>query len=286
MRLPAFDYETSRDSLGRLHLITQLLGSAARSISLDDDGDWLFGLNARGVSSPLLPGGIDMRLDLLQREIRLASVRGKVATVSITGTPLSELRSQLLDGLDYLGLKKQPYLPEMEDSGEPENFKEVLRAVLVVWAGTQEVLGRLLRRFKGPHTGVKLDWTTMNLGVTVYNGREADASRGMGDLTDESLGREQCYCGVSLGDEMTPEATFYSWIHPAVESPEGQLRPSGATFREDRRQAQLVYRALAPRSDWPTALGWFFESAFESQARAADWDLRSLWRGAERDREV
>jgi len=54
------------------------------------------------------------------------------------------------------------------------------------------------------------------------------------------------------------------------------LRPAGASWNDERSRAELFYRALAPRTDWKTALGWFFDSAYAAQAEAAGWNTDEL----------
>jgi hypothetical protein len=72
------------------------------------------------------------------------------------------------------------------------------------------------------------------------------------------------------------QASFYAWTYPPPQSAFGELRPAGTSWQKEGSSAFLYYGAIAPRDDWEEKLPEFFQSTYESQARAAGWDLGRL----------
>lgn len=279
MPLPELHYHEIRTTISALHVYLQIVGKIKQEKmpAVSHHEHLALFVSGRGLTTGLMPGGVEISIDILEQVVRLVGTNGRVRAIDLSGTSPHTFQSALTDGLDYLGTGTS--LDEASPTAEEEADEYdggVSRRVFKAWAGIQEALLRFRGGFSG-HTGeVTLDWTTMNLGLTLYSGNSAGSSGELDELDEQAFSEEQFSCGFALGDELEPEPYFYAWMHPSVHAIEGDLRPSGAKWDDERSRATLVYRALAPRTDWLSALGGFYESAYLGQAKVARWDLQGL----------
>jgi hypothetical protein len=277
MALPELDYTRSKPTIEMLHLFLQIIGKIKLSLMprMSNLAHLPLQLSARGLTTGLMPGGVEIRVDLLQQVARVVATNGRVRVVSLENQDTRGFYDAMSLAMEEIG---SPV--ETEDAppsgGEATQDPRITRRIFRAWAAVHQVLLSFRADFGGQCSDVALDWTTMNLGVTLYSGRPAKAPGDIEGVEEEALSSEQFSCGFSLGDELSREPSFYAWMHPAVSEISHELRPSGAVWNTERSRAQLVYRALAPRTDWPVALGLFFESAYEAQAKSAGWEIERL----------
>lgn len=277
MPLPELSYDALKPTSDYLSLAVQVMGQLKITLmpKMSHREHLPLRIDGRGLSTGLLPGGTEVTLDLIQGVVRVTGTNGRVGSFALEETSVSDFTTNVEEALDHVGVALENSLPDssVAVSGryDPVQARRIFRA----WAGVYEVLLRFRSRFRGKASEISLDWTTMNFGLSLYSGGDAEGS-------DESgLPVEVFSCGVSLGDELLSEPNFYGWIHPSVDSISQELRPAGASWNNERSRADLVYRALAPRTDWDTALGWFFDSAYSAQAEAAGWNADDLSFSAE-----
>lgn len=279
MSLPELEYQAIKPTVSTLHIYLQIIGhiKQERMPGTTDHEHLALFVSGRGLTTGLLPGGVEVQVDLMEERVRLVNTGGRVRVIELTGERPQSFHAAVREALEYLGSPSSLEDTDAAVDQEPEDYdSRSSRKVFTAWTAVHEALLRFRSGFSG-HTGeIILDWTTMNLGLTLYSGNRATPPGETGEVPEEALSAEQFSCGFSLGDELEPEPFFYAWMHPAVPAIEGDLRPSGATWEQERQRAKLVYRAVAPRTDWPTAVGWFFESAYQEQAKVARWDLQGL----------
>lgn len=276
MALPELDYTKSKSTIETLHLFFQIVGRIKLSLMprMSNLAHLPLHLSARGVTTGLMPGGTEIRFDLLQQVVRAVAANGTVRLVPLENQDSRSFYDAMSKAMEEIGspVETGDAPPAAGAAGyDPQTTRRIFRT----WAALHQVLLNFRAGFSGKSSEVALDWTTMNLGVALYSGKPAEAP---GELegVEEALSSEQFSCGFTLGDELSPEPSFYAWMHPAVSEISEELRPSGATWNSHRARAELVYRAVAPRTDWPVALGWFFESAYEAEAKSAGWDIESF----------
>lgn len=277
MTLPELDYNRSKGTVETLHLFFQILGRIKLALMprISNLLHLPLQLSARGVTTGLMPGGAEINVDLLQQVVRVVASNGTVRVVSLENQNARSFQESVTRAMEEIGSPVEtggPPLPGGETGYKPRIARQIFRS----WAGIHQPLLGFRASFSGKSSDVALDWTTMNLGLSLYSGKAAKPPGELERTDEEALSAEQFTCGFSLGDEMSREPRFYAWMHPSVSEISRELRPSGAVWIGERSRAELVYRAVAPRTDWPVALGWFFESAYEAQAEASGWDTEAL----------
>jgi hypothetical protein len=296
MPLPELSYEDMRPTREALHRLLQVVGKIRQAAepSLGTPTRAVLIPTARGVTTGLLPGGVEIRVDLLQHVVRVVRASGAVRTFSLEERTVAGFYHTLLETLEELGssvsIDPAPY-PGPEGDETPLSEDEArggsgfdpghARRMFRVWAAVYPLLSDLRSRFDGATREVGLEWDRLNVAVRLFSGRSAEPPESaIGGARDE-LSRELFTAGFSFGTRHTPEAHFYAWIYPAPElaaeeASAGELRPSGAIWDQPDTSAYLVYRAVAPRVDWHDALGWFFDSAYRAESTAREWEVPML----------
>ena len=137
--------------------------------------------------------------------------------------------------------------------------------------------------FCGKTSPVHLFWHSLDLAFSRYVGRTAPVSADLDPVNGEAYSHEVIAFGFWVGDDNTPEPSYYSYTSPEPEAlHDRQLEPAEAhwTQRGNGSLAILPYDAVRTAPDPRTKLLAFLDSAYEVGARAAGWpmdELESSW---------
>lgn len=268
MTLPDLSRESISDTLSRVRLVTRIAGavqSASTPESTGPEHRELY-LSPRGFRTGLLAGGTELWIDLLQQNIRVVSVDGAVTPVDTTDSDATTITESVLQAIRRRSGDIAIDPPTVDSNPAPLRTAPAAD-LLTGWAGIHDVLSTIRARIAAPSTAVTVDPDTLDVGIRVYSGVMPPGASGPG---------ETIRVWLSPGLENGNEPAFLAELTPAASRPHFELRPSGAKWDEDGTRAQLVYRAIAPRSDWQTALQWFCDSSVAGLAQAARWDIRAL----------
>ncbi|MFW5828239.1 MAG: DUF5996 family protein [Alkalispirochaeta sp.] len=268
MTLPDLSSHPMSATLSRVRLITRVAGAvqaASTPHSTGPEHRELY-LSPRGFRTGLLAGGVELWIDLLQRNIRIVSVDGSVSTVDITESDAETITTSVARGMAQRSGEIALDAPVMDSNPEPLRTAPTVD-LLTGWAGVHDLFARVRSQLAAPATAVTVDPNTLDVGIRLYSGVVPSGASGPG---------ETIRLWLSPGVYTEEEPAFLAELTPTTSRPRFELRPSGAKWDEDGSRARLVYRAIAPRSDWQTALGWFCDSAIAALSQAARWDVRAL----------
>ena len=226
-------------------------------------------LSPRGFRTGLLDGRIEIRVDLLQQELRVVSTDGRVQVIDLSGSGPANLTGEVTEALGSRGTAVSLDVDGPSDASAALETARVA-GLMQAWGRFHQAFVTVREQVAAPAGEVTLDPDTLDLGVRLYSGLVPPGADGPGETIRVWLSH-----GLTSRDEGR-EAAFMAELTPAAARPGDELRPAGAVWDADGSRARLVYRAIAPRRDWETALGWFCESSVAALARAARWDVRAL----------
>jgi len=201
---------------------------------------------------------------LQQRLIRILDLHGLPS--SFNGTP-----NEIPDAMPFA----DDHAPRLYDRGSAERFREVLAAVVPVFA-------RFRAGFQGKSSPVHFWWGSFDLAVSRFSGRTAPPHPGgMPGLPDriarEAYSHEVASGGFWAGGVTPAEPFFYAYLYP---EPGGYREAKVAHGRFDETWGEYVlpYAEVRAAADPARMLGEFLESAYEAGAKLAKWDRPALER--------
>jgi hypothetical protein len=294
---PELTVERDHDTLALLHLVTQMLGKIRVAHAPWVNHGWHVALqpNARGLAArPTAASGdrtFTLTVDLCRHAIVLWVSDGSREEVPLNAGSIAALQQRLIRILDLHGLPSSfngtpneipdaipfadDHAPRLYDRGSAERFREVLAAVVPVFA-------RFRAGFQGKSSPVHFWWGSFDLAVSRFSGRTAPPHPGgMPGLPDriarEAYSHEVASGGFWAGGVTPAEPFFYAYLYP---EPGGYREAKVAHGRFDETWGEYVlpYAEVRAAADPARMLGEFLESAYEAGAKLAKWDRPALER--------
>jgi hypothetical protein len=294
---PELTVERDHDTLALLHLVTQMLGKIRVAHAPWVNHGWHVALqpNARGLAAlPTAASGdrtFTLTVDLCRHAIVLWVSDGSREEVPLNAGSVAALHQRLIRILDLHGLPSSfngtpneipdaipfadDHAPRVYDRGSAERFREVLAAVVPVFA-------RFRAGFQGKSSPVHFWWGSFDLAVSRFSGRTAPPHPGgMPGLPDriarEAYSHEVASGGFWAGGVTPAEPFFYTYLYP---EPGGYREANVAHGRFDETWSEYVlpYAQVRAAADPARTLGEFLESAYGAGAKLGKWDRPALER--------
>jgi hypothetical protein len=294
---PELTVERDHDTLALLHLVTQMLGKIRVAHAPWVNHGWHVALqpNARGLAAlPTAASGdrtFTLTVDLCRHAIVLWVSDGSREEVPLNAGSVAALHQRLIRILDLHGLPSSfngtpneipdaipfadDHAPRVYDRGSAERFREVLAAVVPVFA-------RFRAGFQGKSSPVHFWWGSFDLAVSRFSGRTAPPHPGgMPGLPDriarEAYSHEVASGGFWAGGVTPAEPFFYAYLYP---EPGGYREAKVAHGRFDETWSEYVlpYAQVRAAADPARTLGEFLESAYGAGAKLGKWDRPALER--------
>ena len=288
-------YEAWRESLGTLHMWTQIVGKIQLALAPSVNHWWHIAqhVTTRGLGTGPLPHGdrtFEIDLDLVEHECRITISDGSAARVPLLPMTVAEFHDRLVGALREHGLEvdfwRRPVevanpIPFDEDrvhrSYEAEKVTSLFRAL----AGADRILRRFRGEFIGKSSPVHFFWGSFDLAVTRFSGRAAPPHPGgfpsLADwVTREAYSHEVFSAGWWPGSEAFPQPAFYAYAYPEPEGfPEARVT-SGGAYHQDLHEFVLPWPAPAEATvDEEGALA-FLRSAYAAAADLGGWNRSEL----------
>jgi hypothetical protein len=279
-----------------LHLFTQIVGKyrLARTPWLNHSWHATLYVDARGLTTarvPDVPGGIEIRFDLLDHAVIGQSTEGRTARFDLGPMSVADFRARFVDLVRVLGgtptFHGRPNevagpVPFAEDKAlRPYDAEAVTRFFHVLVA-----VARVFERFRTAYIGkvspVHLFWGSFDLAVTRFSGRRAPLHPGgipslPDEVTREAYSHEVSSAGFWPGGGGIEYPAFYSYAYPAPQRfAEAHVEPATAFFEQTLGEFLLPYDAVRQSEDPEATLTAFLESTYRAAAVLGNWSRDSL----------
>lgn len=289
MPLPDIGIAGWRPTKDTLHLYAQIVGKVRLATAPPRNHWWHASLQVgvRGLSTgPLRRGDttFEITLDLVDQQLSVRTSAGAERAFALEpGLSVADFDARVHGALAELGvdvaIRERPFglplrTPFTEDtehaSWDPEAVRRFHRAL--VWSSS--VFEEFGGWFVGKTSPVQLFWQSFDLSLTRFSGRPGLASAS-DDVNLEAYAHEVMLFGFWTGDEQTyPDASFYAFMVPEPEGwrdrtiAGGRWTPIGLTV--------LPYESVRAASDPRSLVLAFLQSAYETAAGLAGWDVPAL----------
>lgn len=296
MNWPALSYEKGNATYETMQLWTQIMGKIKLAKLPWINHSWHVTLmvTPEGLTTGDIPDGnthFRIDLDLLQHQLRISTNGGKERAFALHNTSVAAFYTKVLSNLEELNIKVHvrtmpnelvdpiPFDRDTQHATYDADQASALHSALL---NATELFTQFRSDFIGKCSPVHFFWGGFDLAVSRFSGRTAPLHPGgIPNLPDrvaqEAYSHEVSSCGFWPGNEMLPEAAFYSYIYP---EPEGfmhaAVKPKEAYYHETLREFILPYAAVRKAADPSAAVLAFLNSTYDAAADLAKWDRNAL----------
>ena len=293
MKWPDLDYPAWKDTGASLHMWAQIVGKYRLANTPWMNHSWHATLypGIRGLTTGLIPGGWEVRFDLIDHRLVVYAASGDMAGFDLAPMSVSAFNASFKDRLRAVGAP-DVYHGSPNEVADPVPFARQTdpgsydRAAVTAWWRALVAMVPVFEEFRSGFLGkvspVHLFWGSFDLAVTRFSGRTAPLHPGgfpaLPDaVTQEAYSHEVSSAGFWAGGNGAKEAMFYSYAYPV---PDGFAdRPAGpeaARFDPDLGEFLLPYRAVALADKPREMLLDFLGATYGAAADAGQWDRAAL----------
>jgi hypothetical protein len=284
---PALSYDQWAPTKKTIHLYAQMLGKLKLALN-PPQPEWLhagLALDARGLATgPLLRGGrvVDAAIDLFDGVLRLRASDGRGIEIPLVGgRTVADVWGDFQDALARLGVhadiwEKPQELPGATpfsaDTGARTVDREQARRFHRLLGTVDGAFEEFRSQFFG-RTGVQVWWGAFDLAVLLFSGKRVTPPEDRGYIMRYDLDAEHLNAGFWPGDDDSPHAIFYAYIHPRPDGCEtASIEPEKAGWVEAMGQWILPYDEVRASDDPRRALLGFLRSAYRVAVTIGGWD--------------
>ncbi len=286
--LPLEDWEQTKDAL---HLFLQVVGKIRLALHPKTNHWWhvTFSVSTRGLTTGPIPYGerlFEIEFDFLRHLLTLHTSAGQEREVPLRGLSVADFYRRVFSALAGLGIEVRiravPYdvsfstVPFEQDTARRAYDRQYVERFWRILCQVDSILREFRGRFIGKSTPIQLYWHHLDLVLTRFCGKPAPEAGGS-RVSREAYSHEVISFGFWAGDARVREPAFYSYTYPLPAGLYDQpLQPPGAFWDREGGYALLRYEQARREDDPRRAVLDFLESAYQTGARLAGWDLEAF----------
>jgi hypothetical protein len=296
MSWPELKYQDWKQTYETLHRWIQIAGKVKLTKEPWVNHSWhsVFYVTSSGLSSLGIPLGdqnFSIEFDFILHQVVLQLSDGRRSAHPLQSESVADFYRRFLDSLQELGLECEfvTHPCELEDAEpfaddtqhctyHPEQAHAWWQALVAV----NNVFKVYRSGFIGKSSPVQFYWGSFDLSVTRFSGRRApEHPGGIPHLPDvvvkEAYSHEEITCGFWPGNEIYPQAAFFSYAYPAPEGYErAKVQPATAFFHPQLKEFILPYEDVRQSASPATTLMGFILSTYEAGATLGRWNRHEL----------
>jgi hypothetical protein len=284
---PALPFADWEDTCDTLHMWTQIVGKTRLALTPLENHWWNVPLyvTSCGLTTSPIPFGneiFEAEFDFIKHILSLRTSSGGQTTMRLYPRSVADFYNEFMASLHSLGVYVQIYRTPAEfddttpfdedqhhasyDQPSVENFHRIL-------IGADRVFKEFRSRFIGKCSPVHFFWGSFDLAVTRFSGKRATLGEGVDPITREAYSHEVISCGFWPGDRRFQQPAFYSYTAPAPAGLENEKY-----WNTQLSEFILTYDDARAAASPDESILEFCQSTYESGARLAGWDRKSLER--------
>jgi hypothetical protein len=296
--LPELSYERAKHTWETVHLWSQIIGKIKLKCAPEQNHYWHVVLHQtpRGLSTLSLPYAnkhFEILLDFIDDKLIIRTSEDEERSFSLIGIAVSQFYFKIMEELWKLTIQITiNEIPnELEEvtafskdtehkTYQPEEVKDLHQVLLFC----TDVLNKFKGSFVGKCSPVHFFWGSFDLALTRFSGRTAPKHPGgvphLPDrISQEAYSHEVSSCGFWPGNDMLPEAAFYSYAYPEPDRLKtASVKPAAAYYNKDLGEFILPYENVRSSADPEKMLLEFLISTYTAVADLGKWDRKSLER--------
>jgi hypothetical protein len=295
---PELPYDEWKDTCKTLHMWTQIVGKIrlAQTAWVNHGWNVCLYVTAHGLTTSPIPyegRTFEIDFDFVRHQLRVQTSDGAGESFPLEPRSVADFYRALFACLGRLGIHVK-IVPSPNEVAEPIPFERDLahraydRGQANRFFRALSQADRVLKVFRAGFIGkcspVHFFWGSFDLAVTRFSGRRAPPHPGgvphLPDrVTREAYSHEVSSCGFWPGNDLVPEAAFYSYAYPEPEGfPIARVQPAAARYDTALHEHILPYEAVRKASSPDALVLDFLESTYVAAAELGGWERSSLER--------
>lgn len=297
--LPSLPLEEWEDTKITLHLFLQVVGKIHLVLHPKKNHWWhvTYQVSPRGLYTGPIPYEdqlFSIEFDFIKHQLIIMNSKNQYENISLLSPlSLSAFYHAVIDALERIGIKvkinTKPYdskrvksnIPFEKDHDHRIYDNKYISRYFNVLIFLYSTFSEFSSRFIGKSTPVHVFWHTFDLAYTRFSGKKVDKIllKDMDPVSKEAYSHEVISFGFWTGDDNIPEPAFYSYTFPEPDNLSQQLlQPKKAFWQsaDGSYLAILKYHDLIKYDDPKEKLLEFLESAYQAEAKLANWDIEAL----------
>jgi Family of unknown function (DUF5996) len=292
---PDLPYAEWRETGTTLQLWTQIVGKVRLMLTPWLNHGWQvpFYVTARGLGTSPIPAGseiLEFEFDFVAHQLVLRSSSGENRTIPLEPKSVADFYKQVMNCLKDLGVTvainelpcevpnpvrfSQDHTHADYDADAAHRF---WRALIQI----DRVFKLFRTAFLGKASPVHLFWGGFDLAVTRFSGRPAPLHpggiSGLPDrITREAYSHEVSSAGFWPGNDIFPQAAFYSYAYPEPTGFREYPVTQGANYDATLGEYILPYDAVRTSGNPDALLIDFLSATYRAAADAGKWDRAAL----------
>jgi Family of unknown function (DUF5996) len=292
---PELAYPKWRDTAATLQLWTQIVGKVRLALTPWVNHSWQVPLyvTARGLGTSPIPLGteiLELELDFIAHHLAVRLSNGAQRQLTLEPQTVSDFYQRVMALLHELGIaiaiNEMPNevahaVPFSKDRGHAAYDAASVHAFWRVLVQADRLLKRFRSGFLGKASPVHFFWGSFDLAVTRFSGRPAPLHPGgVPGLPDavvrEAYSHEVSSAGFWPGNEVFPDAAFYSYAYPELAGFRDATVAPGAYFEPKLGEFVLPYEVVRAAVDPDALVLDFLQSTYVAAAQSGRWDRAHL----------
>ncbi len=293
---PLLQYSAMKDTIGTVHLWTQIVGKIRLKKMPWVNHAWHVTLyvSSNGLTTHAVPyenGIFEINFDFINHQLLICTSEGTNEKVELYPRSVASFYKELTDKLRTLNIdvkiyakpnEVDPAIPFAEDEVHKSYDKEQMHLLWLALVKVSNVFTQFRSMFSGKSSTVHFFWGSFDLAVTRFSGRTAPKYPGGApniplDVMQESYSHEVSSAGFWPGNDAFPEAYFYSYCYPTpTDFSEQEVQPKETFFSKDLGEFLLPYNAVAQSDNPEQMLMKFLQSTYDAAASTGNWDTKSF----------
>jgi hypothetical protein len=292
---PELSYAAWRDTAATLQLWTQIIGKIRLALTPWMNHSWHVTLyvTARGLGTSAIPARheiLEFEFDFLKHQLVARMSDGGEGTIALEPQTVADFYRRVMALMEQLGVAVRIHeMPNELPDAIPFSEDRIHRAYDAAAAHrfwrvliqADRVLKLFRSGFLGKASPVHFFWGSFDLAVTRFSGRRAPLHPGgiphlPDTVTRESYSHEVSSAGFWPGNDMFPQAAFYSYAYPEPAGFRDSAVTPGAYFEKTFGEFILPYDTMRTAADPDAMLLDFLTSTYSAAANAANWDRAAL----------
>jgi hypothetical protein len=297
---PALPLADWQDTYATLHRWTQIVGKTRLALAPMQNHWWQVTMyvTARGLGTSPMPVGsrsLEVDFDFLDHQLVARASDGRTATMALEPMTVETFYGRYMDLLASLSVTPRIWpvprelpdaLPFTDDREHASYDRDAVTRCWQALAQADRVLKLFRGRFIGKSSPSHFWWGAFDLSCTRFSGAVAPPHPGgIPNLADRVTREAYSHACISAGwwpgtaGSPVEEPAFYAYSYP---EPPGcaaaAIAPDAARWDTTLHEWVLPYDAVRTAADPDATLLEFLQSTYETAARLAGWDRKTLER--------
>lgn len=288
---PKLVFEDYKDTIGTVHLWTQIIGKIRLKKMPWLNHSWHVTLyvSARGLTTGSIPygqGSFQIDLDFIDHAAIITCSDGKRETIRLYPRTVADFYEELFSKLSSMKIEViihdspneiDPAIPFQKDTIHQSYDAAQMHLLWQALVPIEAVFTRFRSTFIGKVSPVHLFWGSFDLAVTRFSGRPAPKYPGAvpnipKEVMEEAYSHEVSSAGFWPGNEKAPSPIFYSYCYPTPEEFGKQpVEPAEAFFSKDLGEFILPYDLVQQSANPAEMLLQFLRSTYKAAAKTGNW---------------